>query len=156
MQHHGSSYRWRGQCFLWPPCAVADGVLEIQLDIHGILPRSLYHRIQERLEFNRYTTGFLVWEFPTVYIAQKLRLAKYLGNHTSYVTAYAQRTNSSSRLQRHSVGHYFDVPRSNHQFRCILRSAVLTRYDLNRLITSAPQTVRFQACANAVLRRSLY
>jgi hypothetical protein len=23
--------------------------------------------------------GFLFWEFPTVYIAQKLRLAKYLG-----------------------------------------------------------------------------
>ncbi|KAJ8502441.1 hypothetical protein ONZ45_g11757 [Pleurotus djamor] len=26
--------------------------------------------------------GFLVWEFPTVYIAQKLRLAKYLGANT--------------------------------------------------------------------------
>jgi hypothetical protein len=24
-------------------------------------------------------TGFIVWEFPTVYIAQKLRLGKYLG-----------------------------------------------------------------------------
>lgn len=23
--------------------------------------------------------GFLVWEFPTVYISQKLRVAKYLG-----------------------------------------------------------------------------
>lgn len=24
-------------------------------------------------------SGFLVWEFPTVYISQKLRVAKYLG-----------------------------------------------------------------------------
>jgi hypothetical protein len=24
-------------------------------------------------------TGYIVWEFPTVYIAQKLKLAKYLG-----------------------------------------------------------------------------
>lgn len=25
--------------------------------------------------------GFFVWEFPTVYISQRLRLAKYLGNY---------------------------------------------------------------------------
>lgn len=36
-------------------------------------------RLQCKIAETLDTSGFLVWEFPTVYISQKLRLAKYLG-----------------------------------------------------------------------------
>lgn len=39
--------------------------------------------------------GFLVWEFPTVYISQKLRLAKYLGVSLSRVRLRAPNSSVS-------------------------------------------------------------
>lgn len=34
--------------------------------------------------------GFLVWEFPTVYISQKTRVAKYLGGSTCLIDVLCQ------------------------------------------------------------------
>jgi hypothetical protein len=31
---------------------------------------------------NVYMLGFLVWEFPTMYISQRTRIAKYLGSRS--------------------------------------------------------------------------
>jgi hypothetical protein len=54
--------------------------LAIQSRINGILPRLvLYASLGLSAEWKTDDLGFLFWEFPTVYIAQKLRLAKYLG-----------------------------------------------------------------------------
>jgi hypothetical protein len=48
--------------------------------------------------------GFLTFEFPTVYISQKLRLGKYLGEHrrvapsSGPLTVAQERTSSSGEL----------------------------------------------------------
>lgn len=70
--------------------------------------------------------GFLVWEFPTQYIAQRLRIAKYLGEyHISYL---GQELTTTPRLQRLPLGNDPDDASGHSPVRSILRPPVYNGY----------------------------
>lgn len=62
------------------PAFLSDDVAALQSCLSGVLsgygPK---RRTRVMVCSHKSTSGYLVWEFPTVYISQKLRVGKYLG-----------------------------------------------------------------------------
>lgn len=71
------------------------------------------------------STGFIVWEFPTVYIAQKLRLGKYLGE--LILILGVDKNQNNIRREYYHMGHRAIVPCVCEFLSCLLRASFYSR-----------------------------
>src|SRR6267154_3214399 len=96
---------------------------------------------------NRLTAGFLFWEFPTVYISQKLRLAKYLGEID---IQELWRRLTLCRLQHRGMGNTAHAACRNGQLRGLLCSQVPSWY-VSLYIIQTRQNLRWSGmCESCV------
>jgi hypothetical protein len=66
--------------------------------------------------------GFIVWEFPTVYIAQKLRLGKYLGELILILDV--DKNQNSVRREYHRMGRRATLPCVSELLSGLLRASL--------------------------------
>lgn len=100
--------------------------------------------------------GFLIWEFPTVYIAQKLRVAKYLGTHVHTFKVFILVLNASTGANVIVWGVILMLHAVTTSFRTFFALRFLLGECSSCILTIMEFNTGFKACANVALHPFLF
>lgn len=97
--------------------------------------------------------GFLVWEFPTVYISQKTRVAKYLGKLNIRTESLLLRRDN--RHQHRCLGCHPYAAFSRNKLWSIFRSSFSLRWALDFVVMQMSLLIRIKGMCESCVAPSL-